>query len=987
MRIRAFRTLAGIFAGLLLLAGCAVKPPAGPAEATPEVSVDQMLKHMTLEQKVGQMFMPGFDADFYNDQSQGFRQVARWVSEYQVGGLAMFGGGPYEAARNIDRFQRLSQQPLLIASDLEWGLPMRLSAGTRFPENMGLGATRDTAFAYQEGQITADEARALGIHMTFSPVMDVNNNPDNPIINIRSYGEDPALVSAFGAAYIRGVQSRHVAATAKHFPGHGNTGMDSHLMLPSIHESSQELRQVELVPFQAAIDAGVQAVMIAHLALPELPSGNTPATLSPYIIQHVLRDSLHFQGVVITDAMNMGGIVRGYWPGEAAVRAIQAGVDILLLPPDFDAAYRAVVRAVEEGRISLESIDASVRRILKLKRFVGVGQNRYPDLNRMEQVLNEPDHLQQAAKAFQASVTLVKDSTGTVPLDPGRLHSFVTLILTDNMRYGYPGGTFASEISRRVDHNRVIRIGPDASRRILQRASEAVDAADAAAVGVFVRFASYKGSINLPPAQADFLQTILGKKKPIVTVGFGTPYLLRNFPDASTFLIPYGASHESQRAVVEALFGEHPVTGKLPITLPAGYRYGHGLMRDTYTNVWEHHSQPALFDSVFTLVKQGVADSVAPGMALYIAKDGQVLADTGFGHFTYDKRSPPVTRETIFDMASVTKVMATTPLAMDLYEHNLLHLDEPVSAYLPAFSGGMKDSVKIYHLLTHTSGLPKYLKFWELTGAERNLWNWFKRVIQFWDVADYPREVLDIIEQTSLDYAPGDTSVYSDLGIIMLGDIMERITGEPLNQMARERFFEPLGMKNTEYVPVKQIRDEIAPTEFDRNYRHHQIQGEVHDENSALLGGVAGHAGLFSTVDDMGRYAQMLVDHGYYNGKKYLHSNTIERFTSRQHIVEGSTRALGWDTPSDSGSLFGDYFSTRAFCHTGYTGTSIVVDPAYRVIVILLTNRVYPTRNNWKISEFRPKFHNAVMEALFSREKLELDRKRRALGRQLAANP
>ncbi len=971
------KILVVVIAGILL-STCTVGPSVTP-ERLAENDMDRLLSRMTLEEKIGQMFMPGFDAEYLNDSSDGFQRVARWITEYQIGGLAMFGGGPYEAVRNITRFQELTASPLLIASDFEWGTPMRLSAGTRFPENMGLGATRNPMYAHQQGIITAREARALGIHMTFSPVLDVNNNPENPIINVRSYGEDPALVAEFGAAYITGVQSQGVAATAKHFAGHGDTDMDSHLLLPAIDVDQQRLRNLELIPFQAAIDAGVKAMMIAHIAMPNLPSGDTPATFSPYIIRDVLRDSLEYNGLVISDAMNMGGIVRGYWPGESAVKAIQAGVDVILLSPNFEVAYQAVLEASRQGRISEETINASVRRILELKRFCQVDRNRYPNPDTLETVLENPEHLKKAQKAFRESITLVKDDRQTVPLDPAGINSFVTVIITDDIRCGFPGESFVAELSKRIDQNQVIRIGPDVSKETLRHASQAIEEADAAAVGVFVRFARCEGSINLPEEQADFLAKILAKNKPIITVGFGTPYLLHNFPEVSAFLLPYSTSRESQRAVVQAMVGEAGLSGKLPITLPAGYAYGHGLSREPSSNVWREQPRPVLLDSVFTLIQQGIADSVAPGMAVYIARDGEVLAARGFGRFTYDRGSPEVTRGTIFDMASVTKVMSTTPLAMQMYEENLLPLDAPVSAYIPEFSGGMKDSVKISHLLTHSSGLPAYLQFWILTGAKMNLAQQFFHLIKFWDVADYPREVLEIIKHTDLVYTPGDSTLYSDLGVILMGHILEKIVHKPLDQLVQERIYTPLSMEETQYVPARRVWENIVPTEYDRNYRNKQIRGQVHDENAAVLGGVAGHAGLFSTIDDMGRYAQMYLSNGYYDGKKHYKTSTIEKFTTRQNIVEGSTRALGWDTPSDSGSLFGDYFSPQAFCHTGYTGTSIVIDPEYDVIVILLTNRVYPTRNNWKISEFRPRFHNTVMEALFTRDRLELDRTIRSL--------
>lgn len=950
-----------IVLSVILLLGatfsCAPAPESTPESqpATGKQSIEEQIAGMSLEEKIGQMFMPIFSATYYNDDNAAFEEVARWIEDYHIGGLIMFGGDPYAGARNIYRFQKLSPRPLLMASDFEWGVPMRLSAGTRYPENMAIAAAGNPGYAYQQGVITAREAKALGIHITFSPALDINNNPDNPIINVRSYGEDPETVVKFGTEYIRGLQSEHVAATAKHFPGHGDTDVDSHLHLPAINAGRDRLDSLEFVPFVEAIEAGTKLIMSTHLALPELPSGNTPATLSPYILTDILRDSLGYEGVIVTDAMNMGGIVRGYWPGEAAVKAVQAGNDIVLFSPDFEMAYHAVLEAAREGRIAMESINASVKRILELKEWVNVDEVRYPDLAEVERILEDPENLQKAEKVFRESMTLVRDENKVLPMDAGQIDNLATIILTDNLRFGYPGRTFASSITSRVDRNRVISIGPQASDSVLTHAAEVIEKSDAVAVGVFVRFASFKGTINLPEQLGEFLTEVLKKEKPIVTVGFGSPYLLRYFPSARTYMVTYSTSYEVQRSAAAALFGEQAIEGKLPVSLPAGYEAGHGLEREPYTNVWTENLQPDRFDKVFDLIQEGIADSVAPGMAVYVAREGKVLAKQGFGRFTYDKSSPAVDSETIFDLASITKVMATTPLAMKMYERDYLHLDKPVSAYLPEFSGGMKDSVKVRHLLTHTAGLQPFIKFWE--------------------VADDPSEVYDIIVNSDLIYPPGDSTRYSDLGLILTGKIIEKLGRRPLGELVQLELYDPLGMDQTQYRPPERIWSQIAPTEFDRAYRDRQIQGEVHDENAAFMGGVAGHAGLFSTLDDMGRYAQMLLRNGYYDQMKHLRSSTIDRFTSRQNIVEGSTRALGWDTPRRKGSLYGKYFSEEAFGHTGYTGTSMIIDPKYDIIVILLTNRVYPSREQQKIYQFRPRFHNAVMEALLSEKELNATEK------------
>ncbi|MCF7805583.1 MAG: serine hydrolase [Candidatus Marinimicrobia bacterium] len=942
-----------------LLASCTPKPSLQPEERKPKpapVSVEAMLDSMTIEEKVGQLFMMDFRSDFYNEQSWTFKQISHWIEEYKVGGLIMFAGAPYEAARNVERFQAISENPLLVAADFEWGLPMRISAGTRFPENMAIAATGDPENAYRQGKITAREARTLGVNVSFSPVMDVNNNPDNPIINVRAYGEDPQQVAEYGVQYIKGLQENGVAATAKHFPGHGDTDMDSHLDLPVIDVNQARLDSLELVPFKAAIDSGVKGIMAAHIALPQITDGNAPATFSPTFLQSVLRDSLGFNGVVFSDALNMGGVTNNYWPGETAVRAVNAGVDMLLMSPDMALAYHTVLEAVQDGRITEDRLNQAVRRILTLKKETDVFEQTIPEQSEMEVELELPIDEVFADGLFQKAVTLVKDSVNTLPLNAGEIDSVVTLIVTDDLRYGWPGSTFLWSIKSRIDSAGAHYLGPDAADSTLIKIREAMKGADATIVGVFLRFADHKGTIRMPKRQQELLREIYREQKQVVTVGFGTPYLLRYFPEAPAYLVPYSTNSQAQRAVVSAIFGEKPIAGKLPITLPSGYEKGHGLSRDVSSNTWAEQQEPKRFEEVESLIQSAIADSVSPGMAVYIARNDTIRFAKGFGHFTYDSLSSAVSRKTTFDLASLTKVIATTPVAMEMYEDNYLHLDKPVSAYIPGFSGGLKDNVKIKHLLTHTSGLTPYLRFWELT--------------------DDPEQVMDMIINSELEYAPGDSTAYSDLGIILLGEILEKLGRAPLDELASRQIFRPLGMENTEFEPNRNIWDMIAPTEYDSTYRERMIQGEVHDRNTAFLGGVAGHAGLFSTIDDLGRYAQMLLSNGYYNGRKYFSSATIDTFTARQNIVHGSSRALGWDTPSRHGSLFGDYFSPKAYCHLGFTGTSIIVDPEYDIIVILLTNRVFPTRENRKIGDFRPKFHNAVMKALLSEQELEIERGR-----------
>ena len=914
----------------------------------PEDVIEAEIESMTLKEKVGELFFVNVPTQFRNDENYGFKELENIVKTYTPGGIIMRNGHVYATAENINRLQNISTKRLLVGSTLEWGLPMRLSSGTRFPENMAIAATRKPQYVYQQGVAIAKEMKALGFHINFAPVLDVNNNPDNPIINVRSYGERPDMVGKYGVEFIKGLQSQSVAATAKHFPGHGDTGQDSHILLPTVDVSYERLKKVELAPFKQAIDAGVKMIMTAHIALPQLPNGDKPATLNPFVEQSILRDSLGFEGVIVTDALNMGGIVRGYWPGEAAVKAIQAGTDMLIFSPDFKLAYQSVLEAVKDGRISQERLNESLRRILTVKQFVDVENNQNPSTKNINATVEHPDHLMMAERMYRESITLVRDEENLLPLDAGKLDRVTAIILTDDNRYGYPGNTFLSEIRRRIDGTNIFRLGPDPSNEQIDEVNRAIEQSDATIIGTFVQFRNHKGSIGLPQKQAEWLKETFNTHENVATVGFGNPYLLKYFPTAPSYLLTYSVANGAQRAAAEALFGESAIGGSLPVTLPSGYSFGHGLKKNITHNEWIDNLQPEKFEKAFGLIEKAIADTSTPGMAVYIAEKGEILAARGLGRFTYDKKSTKVKRNTIYDLASMTKVVATTPVAMKMYERRLLHLDKEVATYLPKYNQKGKKQITVRNFLTHTAGLQPFIKFWEVT--------------------DDPNEVMDILTEKPLIYNPGDSTVYSDLGIISTAKILEKIGRAPLDELAEKIIYEPLDMDNTMFTPPAELHDRIPPTEFDKALRNELVHGEVHDENAAFFGGVSGHAGLFSTVDNLGRYAQMLLSNGYLNGKKYYSQSTIELFTERQNMTEASTRALGWDTPSENRSTYGNYFSDEAFGHTGYTGTSMIIDPKHDIIVILLSNRVYDTRERRNLYKYRPQIHDAIMEALLTPE-------------------
>jgi beta-N-acetylhexosaminidase len=929
---------------LLTILGCA-----GVKKETPADWVELLLKSMTVEQKIGQMMVMAYSPRFYNEQNPEITQLLNYVKDYGIGGVMIFQGEPYAVARTIDKLQQAAETPLWVMADIEWGISMRVQEGTTFLPSMAVGATGSEDYAYQMGKITAREAQAIGIQVGFVPVMDVNNNPDNIIINTRSFGEDPQLVAKLGSAFIKGLQENGVYATAKHYPGHGDTDVDSHLGLPIISASPDRIRKVELVPFKAAVDAGVKFVMVAHITYSSFPQMNgRPATLEPYFVQEVLRKQFGFQGLVISDAMDMGGIVNNYWSGDAAVRAINSGANMILMTPNFEATYHFIVQAVKEGRIPTNCIDNSVRKILQAKFQQGLNKKPQVDLNKMEAVMANTDHLQKAEEIANAAMTLVRDQKHIFPLHSNEIDSLMVLTITDG-DYGllYENRLLA-ELRKRIPVVRHSMIDRRSCRREIQKALASSDSSQAVIAGFFVRWGSYKGSVSLPDSIVALLKDIFQITRPLAVISFGSPYLLRQLPETPTYLCAYDTNPLAIRSAVRALFGEIPLQAKLPVSIPGFYDIGEGLERDAYSMELVTNLQDDFLQNAYSVLEEAIVDSIFPGAQIAIVQNNELIASRGFGRQTYDLSSPAITPQTMYDLASVTKVAATTLIAMKLYEQNLIRLDISASNYLPQFQGGLKDSVTLRHLLTHSAGIRGWDKLWEH--------------------ASNRQEALKYIYNLPLTYPPGDSMVYSDLGIIMVGEILNTVTGKSMDQLTADMFIRPLGLKTMMYNPPKEIWEKIAPTEIGGGMNRGLVHGTVHDENTFFLGGVSSHAGLFSNAEDLAVISQMLLNNGIYHHQRFFKPATIHEWTTPQNIPPSSVRALGWDTPSLKGSSAGDRFSAGSFGHTGFTGTSIWMDPERKIAIILLTNRVYPTRERPGIYQVRRDFYNAAMEALLSRQ-------------------
>src|SRR6202521_586576 len=635
-----------------------------PAELSSEGQrwVAQTLKQMSLDEKIGQLFAVWAYGSFLSTESQDYKDLLRDVEEKHIGSFAIqTQGSPlgversqvYPTAILVNTLQKHAKIPLLMGADFERGTAMRVQGGTSFPYAMAVGAAGHPEDAYTMGKITALEARAVGVPWIFAPDADVNSNPENPIINTRSFGEDPARVSEFVAAFVRGVEENGGLSTAKHFPGHGDTSTDSHLDLPTVKSDRSHLDRVELAPFRAAIAAGASTIMTGHLAVPALePDPDLPATMSPQISTELLRGQMGFDGLVVTDALDMGGVTVRYPPGEVAVRSILAGSDVLLVPPVLDAALQAVHEAVASGRIPMSRLDEAVTRVLRAKAKLGLNKSKLVDLAALPTNFDRPEFARAALDIADRGVTLLRDDQHILPLDATRpMRALLVAVSGDND--AYPAEDLENEIRRRVDSLASVRMDTRFVRADTVRLPPA-DTYDVAVAAIFVRVADRKGSVGLPDDEAAVVDRLLAGDRPVIVACFGSPYLVERFPAAKTWVAAFSTVDVAQRAVGRALFGQVPIGGRLPVNVPGVASLGAGL--DLPANPMKLLAGNATADAklkpAYDLLDRAVADHAFPGGVLAVGLRAELLVHA-FGRQTYDATSPAVAPDTIFDAASL----------------------------------------------------------------------------------------------------------------------------------------------------------------------------------------------------------------------------------------------------------------------------------------------------------------------------------------------
>lgn len=923
--------------------------------------VDSVYARLSVRERIGQLFM----IRAYSNKDQAYEEsVANQIREYGVGGLCFFQGTPRRQAELTNEYQRISQVPLLIAMDAEWGLGMRLDGPevVDFPRQIALGAIEDDHLIYLMGREIARQLRRIGTQVNFAPVADINNNPDNPVINFRSFGEDRYKVAEKCSAYMQGLQDGQVMACAKHFPGHGDTDTDSHKALPVILHSRQRLDSIELYPFRQLAANGLQSVMVAHLNIPALDDAfQIPTTLSTHTVQDLLRQEIGFDGIVFTDAMDMNGVTQFAANGEAEWQALAAGNDILLLPSDLPKAIDRILEAVRSGEMPLPRLETHVKRILRTKYRLGLASQQPVDLDHLEDDLNPPISRIIRSRLIEQSITLVRNRDNLIPFKELHTLKLAVLNIGDTLN-----NAFQSTLSAYTHLDRYAapkEFGRDAIRMWKQQLSDR----DVVIVGLFDQTAYPKNNFGLTSTSIEFLHE-LNEQTPVVVVNFGNPYGLQNFDDLSWVVQSYQADPLTQVITAEGLMGHMIFQGHLPVTSSqvarAGMgRYGDNLMRLGYADPERVGMSADTLARIDEVIRDMIRNQAAPGGQILVIKDRKVVMDKSFGNLTYDTTSRAVDHHTIYDLASVTKAAATTLAVMKLVDEERIDPEEPLGVYLPECRNKAIADIRIRDLLTHSSGLPAWIPFYEKTLKRKRPSRKFYRdrpepgfSIPVADHLYMKDAYRDELWSDILNLKPGRPGpyVYSDLGFMLLQRMVESVADQPLDQYVDQQFYQPLGLESMTFHPMtRQLPENIAPTENDTYFRQQEVRGYVHDMAAAMLGGVAGHAGLFSNAGDLGILFQMLLNDGVYGGVRFLQPGTIRQFTTR--APDQDRRGWGFDMKDKDGpnTHVSPQVSDRAFGHLGFTGTCVWADPEHDLIYIFLSNRTWPSMTPNRLQEGR----------------------------------
>ncbi|MBA4408555.1 MAG: serine hydrolase [Odoribacter sp.] len=940
--------------------------------------VDSLLIKMTLDQKIGQLFMI---QAYSNNKSQHVEELLRQVKKNEVGGVIFMQGGPIAQAKISIQLQQASNIPLLIAIDAENGLGFRLDSTLSYPVQMALGAISSDTLIYRMGFEIGEQCRMLGIHMNMAPVSDININPSNPVINHRSFGEDQMQVARKSWLYASGMQDAGVLATAKHFPGHGDTDADSHHDLPIISQNKNQLDSIEIFPFAYLINKGIGAIMTGHLQVPALePDGRIPATISSEIINKKLRKDLGFNGLVITDAMNMRGISNLYSSAESSVRALKAGNDMVEIVPRLDRAISAVKLAVKNGELTVTEIDDKCRKILTVKKWLGLDQQKPVETKNLTPKLNDNHYQLTKRLLHEQSLTVLINQLNMIPLQ--RLDTLKLASLMFGSEQLTPFQKMLENYAE-VDH---FNIGKTPSEVEINSLLNQLNPYNLVIIGMNGMGLYPSRRFGITDQQIELIEKLKGRNT--IISYFGNPYSLPNFPsitNTKSLIIAYQDDSIAQEMAAQLIFGATDATGKLPITVKDMFPIHSGIEtksihRLKYTLPEEVNISSAFLNSKLdSLAESGINRKAFPGCQVLVAKNGKVIFNRSYGFFTYEKVQA-VQNNNLYDLASVTKITAALPAIMKLYDQKKINLDKPFATYFDEFKNTNKAEITVRDILTHQARLQSFIPFWLEPGSNSKLRNGVFRSQpsekfqirvsdKLYARTDFKNQIIADIIKSPL--RAQKEFHYSDLGFSLFPFITERLTGTSFQEYLNKEFFNSLGAVSTGFKPYERFPiTEIVPTEIDLTFRKELLQGFVHDELAALLGGVSGNAGLFSTANDLAKVMQMYLQLGYYGGKQYIKPETIREFTKVQFPLNENRRALGFDKPNPGTNGKNKFPAANAspdsFGHTGFTGTFCWADPENQLLFIFLSNRVHPTRRMTTINDLniRTNIHQAIYDAI-----------------------
>ena len=932
--------------------------------------VDSLLQQMSIRQKIGQLFMV---AAYSNKDKRHEDHIKKLITEQEIGGLIFMNGTPNLQAKFNNLYQSKSKTPLLIGIDGEWGLAMRLDSTYSFPWNMGLGAIRSPKLLEELGRQIGQHHHRMGIHINFAPVVDININPDNPIIGNRSYGENKYNVAQKAVAFTKGLQAENVLACGKHFPGHGNTALDSHKTLPSVLFDSIRIDSVELYPYKELIKAKLASVMTAHLSIPSLEKDKLiPSSISKKVITDLLQNRLDFKGLIFTDALNMKGASNFAKPGEIDVAAFLAGNDVLLFSENVPKAINMIETALDENKISLERLEFSVKKILKAKYWAGLNNYKPVIFDNITSDLNTVQNEVLHRKLVDQSITLIKRSDVYPIKDLSQKIAYIKLGDTDN-KY------FLETLQRYTS----ISVLPTSD---IKKLLSELQKFDLVIIGYHKSnvqpWKSYKFTSN----EVQLLKEISENNKVLLSI-LTSPYSLLqidSFKNIESIIIGYQNSKIVQELTAQKIFGALETKGKLPISIsnhfPEGYGlFSHNLRRLSYGIPEEMGMDSKQLQRIDSMANVVISQEMAPSMQVLVARHGKVVYHKSFGYFTFDKKQK-ATKNDAYDLASVTKILGGLPLIMKAEEEGKFNLDDTMGMHMPVLKGTNKDSISIRKALAHNGQLKAWIPYYVNTLdsiTKKPLSTYYRNElskefnIKIAEKLYLRSDYQDTIYQRIADSKLRDTKGYKYSGLIfyLLKDYIQKTYRKDMDSLGNSWFYAPLGAKSLTYNPLKKYdKQHIVPTEKDDYFRNKLLQGTVHDMGAAMMDGVSGNAGLFGNSNDVAKMMQMYLQGGFYGGKRYLYSKTVDKFNTRYYEKDSIRRGLGFDKPQLNPDITATCgcVSDKSFGHSGFTGTYTWADPETGLLYVFLSNRVYPNMSNTKLvkESIRTKTQQIIADAI-----------------------